>query len=610
MAKQYTTEKLPPIKLICIDEGQDDSVSSYLPFIKKEQDALVQMRAKLWDAYRLAYIILGEGSIRGGFNLENGSLLRAIRAVSESKEELSHLNKCLDLCYQREKRHRQNFESKEVLRDKCQALENQMTEQRLEYQALHATHQEYVQDTKEQLQDLYLLHDRNRGQGSVVHTSTFVESRQKEEEEDPQESQAYQQLFVRVAKASAQPQVYILQTQLKASREETRRVQQQCISQKEEMEYVTHVERLATALKRAACQQQGTRCSNIIAGSVTCEEFKEILSKLQSRSPSASSFQERQDIHVTILKMLIRLAANNPTRETVHDLEVKLAAAIKNAEDRAALIKDLLAEIKVIEWEKQHGQEELQTTEAWYQEKLFTSMKQEKEQQAEIQALGAQLDELAVVAVQVEGLKSELETSRQQYQTELEQTRMREQTSSKKVVELEAQLKQVMEDQQLSLILLESARTPAADKNADESTEATTTTPPSQKMEEEWKFSPPCLSPADTDSASAHDFSSSGYSNSGDDFFKTNFIFNDKRDAVVFKKDAPPLWVPQPRLQQALNKDKELRETQEQLLRSQHRIAELEKCVGRQQGGDASTATQLTGQSAWFSLDPASSDRR
>ena len=118
MAKQYTKRMLPPELIRMGEEGADDSVSSYLPVNKTEQYELVQMRAKLWDAYRLAYIILGEGSFRGGFDLENGTLLRAIRAVAELREELSHLNKCLDLCYRREKRHRQNFESKEVLGDK------------------------------------------------------------------------------------------------------------------------------------------------------------------------------------------------------------------------------------------------------------------------------------------------------------------------------------------------------------------------------------------------------------------------------------------------------------------------------------------------------------
>ena len=497
MAKQYTTKMLPP-ELIRMGVG-DDSVSSYHPVNKKEQDELVQMRAKLWDTYRLSYIILGEGSFRGGFDLENGTLLRAIRAVAELREELSHLNKCLDLCYRREKRHRQNFESKEVLGDKCQSLEYQLTQQRLEYQALQATHQEYVQDTKSQLQDLYASQIRSRGDASAAaDKSTFVESRQEEEEEDPQETQAYQKLFVRVAKASALPQIESLQAQLRASREETRRAQQQCISQKEEMEYVTHVETLATALTRAARQQQGSHCSNL-SGGVPSEEIKEVLSKLRcmSHTRALSSLEERREIQVTILELLERLAANNPTRETVHDLEVKLAAGTQKEKDGAAQLKGLLSELKVIEREKQEGQKELQTTEAWYQEKLFASMEQEKEQQAEIQQLDTQLDEMAVEAVHTE----------EQYETKLEQTRLREEASSKRAMELEAQLKQVMEDQQRYL-LLKSATTPAVDKKvAEVSTEATTTTP-SQGMEEAWKYPPPCLSPADTDSA--QDFSSSG----------------------------------------------------------------------------------------------------
>jgi myosin heavy subunit len=610
--------KMLPPELIRIGERADDSVSSYLPVNKAEQGKLIQMRAQLWDAHRLSYIILGEGSsIRGsGSDLENGTLLRAIRTVAEIKEEMAHLTKCLELCYQREKRHRCNFKSKEELRHKCQTSEYQLAQQRLEYQALQATHQEYVQDTMGQLQELYELQSQNRGStAAAACKSSSVHSHQ-DEEEDPQESQAYQKLFVRVAKASVQPQMNTLQGELRASREETRRAQQQSISQKEEMEYAIHVEALATALKRAACQQQGTRSSNI-SGGVTSGEIKEVLSKLQSMSPtssssssSSSSFQERQEMQVTILKLLQRLAANNPTRETVHDLKMKLAATTQQEKVQAAQLKDLLAELKVIEWEKQEGQKELHTTEAWYQEKLHASMEQEKEQQAEIKELDAQLDELAVVAVHVEDLESELETSRQQYETELEQTRLREQTSSKKVAELESQLKQVMEDQQRSL-LLKSAATSAADKNAE------ATIRPPQEMEEEWRLqlqlqlkdvilsykdnsSTPCLTPADSDSSHSH---------SEDDcvcsLTKKNFVSNDERDAVVVKEDAPRLWG----LQQALNNGKELRETQEQLIRSQHRIAELEKRLGRQKGGakDASTSTQSTGLSTWLSLDPESS---
>jgi hypothetical protein len=498
MAKQYTTAILPP-ELIRFGEADNDSVSSFLPINKKGQDALVQMRAKLWDAYRLAYIVLGEGSIRGEFDLENGTLLRAIRAVAETREELSHLNKCLDLCYKREKRHRQNFESKEVLRDKCQTSEYQLAQQRLEYQALQATHQEYVQDTKGQLQDLHLLQSRSRTRGSAI------DCPQEEEEEDPQESQAYQQLFVRVAKASALPQIQSLQAELKASREDTKRAQQQSLSQKEEMEYVTHVEKLSTALNRAACQQQGTCCSNL-SGGVASVEIKDISSKLQSMSPTTATSEERQEMQSTILELLERLAANNPTRETVHDLELKLAAAGIKERDRDAQLKDLLSELKVVEGEKEEVQKELQTTEVWYQEKLFASMEQEKDQQAEIYQLDAQLDELAEEAVHVE----------EKYEIEREKSRLREQASSKKVMELEAQLKQVMEDQQRSLLLM-SATAPAADKNAQESTEAIPITPP-QNMKEAWNFPPPpCLSPADTDSASAHDLSSSGYSYNDDD---------------------------------------------------------------------------------------------
>jgi myosin heavy subunit len=460
------------------------------------------------------------------------------------------LNKCLKLCYQREKRHRQNFESKEELQTKCQTLEYQLAQQRLEYQALQAVHQEYVQDTRGQLQDLYVLQS------------------QSQEEKDPQETQAlFERLFVRVATASTQPRMDTLQGQLRASREETRQAQQQYISQKEDMEYATHVETLEMALQRAA--------SNIISGDgVTSEEIKEVLSKLQSMSPAeaASSFQERRAMQVTILELLERLAANNPTRETVQDLEVKLAATTQKEKQRAAQLKDLLSEYKVIEWEKQQDQKELQTTEAWYQEKLHASMEREKD-------LEAQLEELAVEAVQGEDLETELQTSRQQYETELEQSQLREQTSSKKVVELEAQLKQVtMEDQQQRSLSLKSATTTttttAADakKNEKESTHTETNTPPPQDMEEEWRLrlqlqlkdailsdkdhsSPPRLTPTDTDSSHSH--SEDEFFLSPQVFLSPKFLFRGKRDAVVAK---------QLQLQQqlqALNNDRELRETQQ-----------------------------------------------
>jgi hypothetical protein len=349
---------------------------------------------------------------------------------------------------------------------------------------------------------------------------------------------------------------------------------------------------------------------------VTSEEIKEVLSKLQSMplptTTTASSFQKQQRaIQETILELLERLAANNPTRETVHYLEIQVAATTKKEKERAAQLEDLVSELKVVEWEKQMGQKELQTTEAWYQEKLHASMASQQERQAEIQELDAQLDELAVVALQVEDLESELQTSRQQYETELEQTRLREQASSKKAVELEAQLKKVMEDQQRSL--LKSAA--AAAKNEMEPKEATTKEMDELRLQVKDAISrsdkdhspPPCLTPTDTDSS--YDFSSTGgYSYSEDDYAasptKKKLLFkNDKRDAVV-KEGAPRLWVPQP----ALNNDKELRETQEQLMRSQRRIAELERRVhvGRQKGGNASTSTQSTGGSSWFSLDPSS----
>jgi hypothetical protein len=153
-------------------------------------------------------------------------------------------------------------------------------------------------------------------------------------------------------------------------------------------------------------------------------------------------------------------------------------------------------------------------------------------------------------------------------------------------------------------------------------------------MEEEWKLelqlqlkdailsdkdesysSPPCLTPTDNDSS---------HSYTEDDFLLltpkvpkvllhrkfANMHDDDKRHAVavaVVKEEGTRqarLLQPQKQQQQALNNERELRETQEQLLKSQHRIAELEKRVGTMKQQSSSTST-----STWYSLDPANGNK-
>ena len=195
-----------------------------------------KLRTQLWDAYRLARVILGKTITK--FNLSSSTILHAIRVVAEMKLELIGLHKQVEFYNQKNNSDAistttatvtttsvstggspgieveissQPVSGETALQQQIEKLQEQLTLQLRKYEQLDKTHQDFVQDTKQQLQEVFVqLHSLPK--------STVSES----QANDIQVT--LQKLIHTVAVATMKPQMDNLQTELQMSQQEAKQL--------------------------------------------------------------------------------------------------------------------------------------------------------------------------------------------------------------------------------------------------------------------------------------------------------------------------------------------------------------------------------------------------
>jgi hypothetical protein len=245
------------------------------------------LRTQLWDAYRLARVILGKTISK--FTLDSATILHAIRVVAEMKLELIGLHKQVEYYDQIHPSSSSNNNNKatttvssassspdnathtttgsssmttaaelssnssaSALDQQITQLEEQLTRQFSNYQQLDQTHQTYVQETKNQLQDIFTqLHALPKSSVTPKQAADIQVTLQK--------------LIQTVAIASTKPQMEQLRQEIQASQQETKNLQQKLVQLQKDMEAQQHHHAFTLDTARVRYEQQLAVCHDQIA---------------------------------------------------------------------------------------------------------------------------------------------------------------------------------------------------------------------------------------------------------------------------------------------------------------------------------------------------------
>ena len=230
-----------------------------------------KLRTQLWDAYRLARVILGKAITK--FNLSSSTILHAIRVVAEMKLELIGLHKQVE--FYNQKNHsstittttvttasmstsgsavsetHMNIAGETALQEQIEKLQNQLTLQLAKYEQLDKTHQDFVEDTKIQLQDVFVqLH--------ALPKSTVTES----QANDIQVT--LQRLIHTVAVATTKPQMDQLRQELQTSQQESKQLQEHVQKLSEEMQEQSQLAELRLETAQSQYEHELALCRDQI----------------------------------------------------------------------------------------------------------------------------------------------------------------------------------------------------------------------------------------------------------------------------------------------------------------------------------------------------------
>ena len=541
------------------------------PMNPNEMDEL-QLRVQLWDSYRLARIILGRSI--SCFTLKKRTILNAIQIVAEMKVEIIHLHKELEVA-----RHHStpSSSSREVgetstkeLLEKIQSLKEQLVLKETQYEKLGVQHEEFVNDTRSQLDDsfsqLQTLPKSNSNSGDAVDDNTKVQEMIQAN---------LQRVIQTVALETSKPQIEELHDQLAASQEQTKRKQQEILELQLQIVWVRKVGELETESTTAKYEQQMMDMTGMLEayktqvdrqqeqsvdyqkrvegskGAVYVEpdEIHSLWNRVKNASQDVTE-EERQEVDAQVKDLLERLATSNPTVEQQQKVRLEAAAKKELESDEELIYLELQQEMLNQETAipPESFEKRLQSDNVAFEKQMAESLLREKQRAQELKALDFKLTELAFMAVRIEDLQKEIiHNQNTLYKPQKEAGEQRSKYHSKQVKSIRNTLNEVMAEQKESIQIMLRREIQTSSSKADDDV-----SPPT-----------PGTVPQDDDEVEIASMAK-------------------KLDAVVRLE----------KLERALaSRDEELRQARERLRVSQQRITELEYEVMRENDKEGETAS-------------------
>jgi hypothetical protein len=571
--------------------GSEASAGGGPPSNPNEMDEL-QLRVQLWDSYRLARIILGRSI--SCFTLKKRTILNAIQIVAEMKVEIIHLNTELEVA-----RHRitpslsssEAGDTKELL-DKIQSLKEQLVLKETQYETLFLQHEEFVKDTRSQLEDsfsqLQTLPKFNNSGDAAVDDNTKVQEMIQAN---------LQRVIQTVALETSKPQIEELHDQLAASQEQTKRKQQEILELQLQIESVRKVGELEAGSTTAKHEQQMLDLTGMLEayktqvdrqqeqlvhyqkrvdgleGGAVCvdpEEIHSLWNRVKDTSQDATE-EETQEVNAQVKDLLERLATSNPTVEQQQELQ--LAAAAKRELESDEELRHFKLQQEMLNQETAIPPEAfekiLQSDKVVFEKQIAECLLREQQKGQELKTLDLKLTELAFMAVRIEDLQKEiLHNQNTVYKPQKEAAEQRSKSHSAQVEMIRNTLNEVMAEQKESIQIIVKRSMQTSSSKADDDA------------------SPQSLHAAPQD----------------DDEVEIASMAKEL-DAVARLE----------KLERVLaSRDEELRQARERLTQSQQRITELEYEVMREDDKEGETAsTESSGSHKHVALyKPPSSEVR